>query len=144
MKFSLALAVLLATQALAVPASSERMAARLERRRAGAAHQSQHNNRLISNSALKVAASNVSHVEYSDNWAGAIWDDASGTFNSVTGTFTVPTLEGSGAASAWVGLDGDTCESAILQTGVDFTLSDDGEIFYNGTFISSFFPIPLD
>lgn len=25
------------------------------------------------------------------------------------------------SASAWVGIDGDTCETAILQTGIDFT-----------------------
>jgi len=42
----------------------------------------------------------------------------------VTGTFTVPTPSGaSGAASAWVGIDGDTCGTAILQTGIDFTIS---------------------
>ncbi|EIW81698.1 hypothetical protein CONPUDRAFT_54011, partial [Coniophora puteana RWD-64-598 SS2] len=33
-------------------------------------------------------------------------------------------------ASAWVGIDGDTCETAILQTGVDFTYSD-GEVSYD-------------
>ncbi|KAF8444750.1 hypothetical protein L210DRAFT_3530901 [Boletus edulis BED1] len=39
----------------------------------------------------------------------------------VTGTFTVPSPSGSAgsAASAWVGIDGDTCQNAILQTGVD-------------------------
>ncbi len=51
------------------------------------------------------------------------------TFKSVTGTFVVPTPKepsgGSGthSASAWVGIDGDTCGSAILQTGIDFTVS---------------------
>ncbi|KAG6845249.1 hypothetical protein H0H87_011984 [Tephrocybe sp. NHM501043] len=131
MKLSLAFAVLLATGSLAIPASSERMAARLERRRAGAARQSQPNNRLASNNALEVAASNVSHVEYSSNWAGAVWDTyPSGTFKSVTGTFTVPTPSGSGAASAWVGIDGDTCGTAILQTGVDFTISN-GVVSYD-------------
>ena len=50
----------------------------------------------------------------------------------MTGTFTVPTPSGSsGAASAWVGIDGDTCANAILQTGVDFTVTD-GEVSYDG------------
>ena len=54
-----------------------------------------------------------------------------GTFTSVTGTFTVPTPTGSdGSASAWVGIDGDTCGSAILQTGVDFTVSG-GSVSYD-------------
>ena len=26
------------------------------------------------------------------------------------------------SASAWVGIDGDSCQTAILQTGVDFTI----------------------
>ena len=44
----------------------------------------------------------------------------------MTATFTIPVpREPSGgtgfhAGSAWVGIDGDTCGSAILQTGVDF------------------------
>jgi hypothetical protein len=55
----------------------------------------------------------------------------------VTGTFKVPTPSapsgGSGtySASAWVGIDGDTCDSAILQTGVDFTI-DGGEVSFDG------------
>lgn len=55
-----------------------------------------------------------------------------GTFTTVTGTFTVPTPSGtSGAASAWVGIDGDTCGNAILQTGIDFTITG-GKVSYNG------------
>ncbi|KAG6853657.1 hypothetical protein C0991_002549 [Blastosporella zonata] len=132
MKFSLALATvaaLLATGVIAVPTSSERAASRLERRRAG--RQSQPNNRLV-NSSLEAAAAGVSHVEYSSNWAGAVWDSyPSGTFKSVTGTFTVPTPTGSsGSASAWVGIDGDTCGTAILQTGIDFTISN-GAVSYD-------------
>ncbi|KAG6828953.1 hypothetical protein H0H87_012983 [Tephrocybe sp. NHM501043] len=148
MKLSLVFAVLLATGSLAVPSSSERVTARLERRRA--ARQSQPNNRLVSNNAFEVAASNVSHVEYSSNWAGAVLETspsvrklpliiahtispsvgAQGAFKSVTGTFTVPTPKGSGAAAVWVGIDGDTCESAILQTGIDFIASN-GAISYH-------------
>lgn len=69
---------------------------------------------------------NTSHVSYSSNWSGAV---KIGTgLDSVTGTIVVPTPAvpsgGSSikqyAASAWVGIDGDTCSTAILQSGVDF------------------------
>lgn len=118
--------VLLATAAAALPSRSERLQARLGRRAAGT-HQSQPK-QLIENPVTTV--SNVSHVEYSSNWAGAVLIANSATYKSVTGTFTVPTPSkpsgggsGSYSASAWVGIDGDTCGSAILQTGVDFTIS---------------------
>ncbi|KAK6063124.1 Peptidase A4 family protein [Seiridium cupressi] len=76
------------------------------------------------------------HVSYSTNWAGAV---KIGTgYTSVTGTFTVPTPKvpsgGSSAktysASAWVGIDGDTCTSAILQTGIDFNV-EAGKVTYD-------------
>ena len=54
----------------------------------------------------------------------------------MTGTFTVPTPSGEGSASAWVGIDGDTCDNAILQTGVDFTVSG-GSVSYDGAQIVS-------
>ncbi|KAL4939154.1 hypothetical protein BDV06DRAFT_41320 [Aspergillus oleicola] len=68
----------------------------------------------------------TAHVEYSSNWAGAVLIGTG--YTSVTGEFTVPTPSvptgGSSfeeyCASAWVGIDGDTCSTAILQTGVDF------------------------
>jgi hypothetical protein len=61
-------------------------------------------------------------------WAGAVLIGTG--YTTVTGTFTVPTPKvptgGSAAktysASAWVGIDGDTCSSAILQTGIDFNV----------------------
>lgn len=63
-------------------------------------------------------------------------DHLQGTFKSVTGTFIVPTPKAasgqtSGSASAWVGIDGDTCGNAILQTGVDFTVTN-GKVSYDG------------
>ncbi|EIM79371.1 uncharacterized protein STEHIDRAFT_21274, partial [Stereum hirsutum FP-91666 SS1] len=79
-------------------------------------------------------------VQQSSNWAGAalIADSDSATYTSVTGTFTVPSPsapedggEGQYSAAAWVGIDGNTCTSAILQTGVDFTTSDDGSTTYD-------------
>lgn len=68
---------------------------------------------------------NEYNVEYSSNWAGAVLIGSG--FTEVTGTITVPTpsVPSGGnsrteyAASAWVGIDGDTCTTAILQTGVD-------------------------
>jgi len=66
------------------------------------------------------------HPSYDSNWAGGVLVGSG--YTEVTGTITVPTpKEPSGgssrteySASAWVGIDGDTCQSAILQTGVDF------------------------
>ncbi|KAL0943201.1 acid proteinase [Colletotrichum truncatum] len=60
------------------------------------------------------------NVQYSSNWAGAV---KIGTgYNQVTGTIIVPDVSGArgSAASAWVGIDGDTCQTAILQTGISF------------------------
>lgn len=65
------------------------------------------------------------------------------TYKAVTGTFVVPIPKapsgGSGtySASAWVGLDGDTCTSAILQVGLDFTVSG-GSVSYDGMFTLAF------
>ncbi|KAB8271460.1 peptidase A4 family-domain-containing protein [Aspergillus minisclerotigenes] len=56
----------------------------------------------------------TTHEEYSSNWAGAVLIGSG--YTSVTGTFTV-------------GIDGDTCQSAILQTGVDFCIDSSGTIF---------------
>ena len=72
------------------------------------------------------APTNNTNTDYSSNWAGAVLIGSG--YKSVTATIVVPTPKtpsgGSSrtqyAASAWVGLDGDTCQSAILQTGVDF------------------------
>jgi len=130
--FALALLsyALLATSALARPSG---LAGRLARRAAGT-----HLSRPIQKvDAPENLATNVSHVEYSSNWAGAVYDSyPSGSFTSVTGTFVVPTPKtpsggsGSYSASAWVGIDGDTCDTAILQTGVDFTV-DGGSTSYD-------------
>lgn len=63
--------------------------------------------------------------QYSSNWAGAVL--IGNGFKGVSGQFTVPMPQmpsgGSPStqycASAWVGIDGDTCERAILQAGKD-------------------------
>jgi hypothetical protein len=74
------------------------------------------------------------------NWSGVvITSPPSGqTFDGVTASFVVPTSKvptgsssgGSYSASAWVGIDGDTYQNAILQTRVDFTISN-GKVSYD-------------
>lgn len=69
---------------------------------------------------------NRSNERYTSNWAGAV---LTGTgYNFVTAEIIVPTPKPPSrgpstdeyCASAWVGIDGDTCSSAILQTGIEF------------------------
>lgn len=81
------------------------------------------------------AAGNTSHVEFSSNWSGGVLTSppAGQTFTTVTGTFKIPTPSGTGAASAWVGIDGDTAQNSILQSGVDFTVSG-GRVSYQAWF----------
>ncbi|KAI1363269.1 peptidase A4 family-domain-containing protein [Xylaria arbuscula] len=72
------------------------------------------------------------NVEYSSNWAGAVL--SSSGFSSVVGTITVPTPKSTGksaSASAWVGIDGDSCQTAILQTGLDFSITSGGSVSYD-------------
>ncbi|KAK6196808.1 hypothetical protein LQW54_011169 [Pestalotiopsis sp. IQ-011] len=82
----------------------------------------------ISETDAPAIVNGTQHASYSTNWAGAVLIGTG--YTTVTGTFTVPTPKvptgGSAAktysASAWVGIDGDTCSSAILQTGIDFNV----------------------
>ncbi|KAI0325226.1 acid proteinase [Cubamyces sp. BRFM 1775] len=120
--------VLLATAAFAIPTSRERFAERVARRASGS--RLSHPKQSVTGPAAEIdPVSNATHVDYSSNWSGAVLVAGSNTYKSVTGTFTVPTPKapsgssGTHSASAWVGIDGDTCGNAILQTGVDFTIS---------------------
>ncbi|KAN0088194.1 Peptidase A4 family domain containing protein [Tylopilus felleus] len=120
-KFAILSNLLLVSLALAAPSS--RLDARLVRRREN------RQSRLIDR--VESADDGVSHVSYSKNWAGAVWNKDAGTFTSISATFQVPTPSGNdGAATGWVGIDGDTCQNAILQTGVDFTVSG-GQVSYD-------------
>jgi len=117
MKFlTLASTALLAGSAIAAPGT----AIRAERHRKRAANRSG-NPMIKSDGPAGVAATNISNVDYSTNWAGAVLIGTG--YTSVTGTFTVPTPSTTGSGSAWVGIDGDTCDTAILQTGIDWTKS---------------------
>ncbi|KAK5128358.1 hypothetical protein LTR85_003026 [Meristemomyces frigidus] len=129
MKFtSVASALLLAGAAVAAPSKlqqrrHERSAKRMEGRRSLRPL-------AVNATSLEdvIVADNPDEVTYSSNWAGAV---IVGTdITEVTGTFTIPTVtipSGGNSrteygAAAWVGIDGDTCESAILQTGVEFLI----------------------
>ncbi|KAJ5902918.1 Aspergillopepsin-2 [Penicillium taxi] len=133
MKFStVILGSALAATALAAPLTAQRQA-RTEARRLARAEGSQPPYKPNTQEVLQL--NKTSHVEYSSNWAGAVLIGSG--YTSVTGQFTVPTPKapsgssrGDYAASAWVGIDGDTWGDAILQTGVDFTISN-GEVSYD-------------
>lgn len=125
MKFSTAIlsSSLLAATAIAAPLTAQRQARSVAR----ASNRSSH-------PPLKPGTNEIIHFnktsqeQYSSNWAGAVLIGSG--YTAVTAEFTVPTPQlPSGAssseqycASAWVGLDGDTCTTAILQTGVDFCI----------------------
>ncbi|KAG0645520.1 Aspergillopepsin II heavy chain [Hyphodiscus hymeniophilus] len=119
MKFlAVASTLLLAGSAIAAPGT----AIRRERHAKRAAERAAGKSSLI----RKVDApadyeTNKTNVDYSQNWAGAVLIGTG--YTSVTGTFTVPQPSTTGSGTAWVGIDGDTCASAILQTGVDWTKS---------------------
>ncbi|KOC18683.1 aspergillopepsin-2 heavy chain [Aspergillus flavus AF70] len=123
MKFTTAIATaILAGSALAAPERG--LAARVKARAAGA-----RGSRPLQTVQKPAGVTNKTNVEYSSNWSGAVLENppsASATYTAVTGTFTVPEPtggSGSSSASAWVGIDGDTYSEAILQTGVDFTVT---------------------
>ncbi|KAI1309798.1 acid proteinase [Xylaria venustula] len=130
MKFTLALAtaLLCADAGLAAKLTAARQARHASRRAAGTRRslpkipsEGVHAQELI-------ASGNESNVEYSSNWAGAVLIGSG--YKTVTGTFTVPTPSGEGAASAWVGIDGDTAQNSILQTGLDF-YSENGAVSFD-------------
>ena len=103
--------------ALPSPSQSQQLT-RVHRRRPTQVRSSSFNQKQVSTSALDVL--NSTHTSYSLNWAGAV--QVGSGFKKVVGTVTVPQASGGSgaAASAWVGIDGDTCGRAILQTGIDF------------------------
>lgn len=117
MKFStVACTLALAGSALAAPGTALRRARNLAARKS----------RTLMHS--ESPATNKTNVSYSDNWGGAVLIGEG--YTSVTGTFNAPSPSSDGSGSAWVGLDGDTCQSAILQTGIDWTYSN-GDVSYD-------------
>ncbi|GJE96322.1 peptidase G1 domain-containing protein [Phanerochaete sordida] len=139
---ALLVGTLLAATALAFPSSKTRFDARMARRANGTSHLSA--TKFDASTARRAKYSshpkvtNETHIEYSSNWAGAVLNAGPGTWSTVEGTFNIPVPgpapgQSVGAASAWVGIDGDTCGSAILQTGVDF-IYEDGGVSYDAWF----------
>ncbi|EED15907.1 aspergillopepsin-2 precursor, putative [Talaromyces stipitatus ATCC 10500] len=135
MKFSTAVgSLLLSSVALAAPLSEENLARRESNRvaRRARSHKQTHTNQRIDTidaiKDLEVASAASSAEVYSSNWAGAVLIGSG--YTSVTGSFVVPSVSvPSGGdstqqycAAAWVGIDGDTCGTAILQTGVNICI----------------------
>jgi len=109
MKFlTLAGTALLVGSAVAAPHTAKRQ----ERHRQRAANRQSHPNQPLPASA-QPALGNETNVSYSGNWAGAVLVGTG--YTEVTGEFVVPTPSSAGSGSAWVGIDGDTCSTAILQ-----------------------------
>ncbi|TVY71471.1 Scytalidopepsin B [Lachnellula suecica] len=114
MKFTSALAAaILAHVALATPVGStreRRHASRSARKLARSQGTVLKTGPMIKSTTESPAAD----VSYSENWAGAVITSTDVT--EVTGIATIPTVTTNDGA-AWVGIDGDSCETAILQTG---------------------------
>ncbi|CZR50188.1 related to aspergillopepsin II precursor [Phialocephala subalpina] len=122
MKFvTLASSLLLAGSSMAAPGSAMRKARAAQR----SSRKSLPPQRL---EAALLKLNNITNVEYDSNWAGSVITTTG--VKEVTGTFTVPTPSSEGSGSAWVGIDGDSCQTAILQTGIDWTNSG-GDITYD-------------
>lgn len=95
---------------------------------------------LSSSFASQPRITNTTDADYSPNWSGAVLIGSG--YTSVTGTIVVPTIAASSGSttrckwprnrlnclrcltmnaidgSAWVGIDGDTCRTALWQTGI--------------------------
>ncbi|KKY17768.1 putative aspergillopepsin-2 heavy chain [Phaeomoniella chlamydospora] len=132
---------LFASAVLAAPLTEKRRARHEARRRALAEKRSTSRNtnppyKPGTTEILKLNSSDTTQVEYSSNWAGAVLIGTG--YTAVTAELTVPTpsIPSGGndyteyCASAWVGIDGDTCDTAILQTGVDFCV-EGSETYYD-------------
>jgi len=125
MKFSTVASALALAGAVAASPLSSRMAAKRSSRR----------------SAFKIPHGNSTDfsVSESSNWSGAALVTTGVT--EVSGTFTIPkpTVPSGGSTrsdfcgAAWVGIDGDTCQSGLIQTGV-FWCVEDGEFAYEAWF----------
>lgn len=129
MKYAAVILGLVAVAA-ARPSSSERFAQRVARRQAARGSRP-----LERVGGLDPESSgNDTQVSYSTNWSGSVIDSppSGESWETVTAEFTVPDPSGSSgaSASAWVGIDGDSCTTAILQTGVDFTVGSGYDAWY--------------
>ncbi|KAJ5178671.1 Concanavalin A-like lectin/glucanases superfamily [Penicillium coprophilum] len=119
-------AALLATSIVASPLTSRRQASSAIQRSARAMRRTSPPYTLGTSEELYL--NQTIQETYSSNWAGAVLIGTG--YTSVSGEITVPFPQlprGANSytnycASAWVGIDGDTCNTAILQTGIDFCI----------------------
>ncbi|KAI3397178.1 hypothetical protein diail_11152 [Diaporthe ilicicola] len=127
MKFTSVITALLCVEAAVGALHTEKRRrsreARQAARRASPSGATRSSQPMIPSEGVLGGLTNQSNAEYSSNWAGAVLIGTG--YTEVTGTVTVPTLTGSSgstesAGAAWVGIDGDTCGTAILQTGIDW------------------------
>jgi hypothetical protein len=105
--------------------------------RAGHNHLSHLNMPVNSSKAEMNGVPGRTNADYSLNWSSAVLKaPPSGTiFTSVSAEFTVPTPRHAnnkaGFSSAWVNIDRNIYQNAILQTGIDFTVTLDGSISFD-------------
>ena len=119
-------AVTLAASVLAAPKNN--LAARALKRELG--HNPLPTGPSLESPNVIVGAVDKPGTKFSTNWCGAALEQPppNATYTAVSATFTVPepsATKGNKAVhgiSAWVGIDGDTYQKTILQTGVDSTI----------------------
>jgi hypothetical protein len=74
--------------------------------------------------------------QHSHEWGGAVLTapPAGAIFKAVSGQFTVPSASSEGgqpaSAAIWIGIDGQTYQSAILQAGIYISINSDGSQSY--------------
>jgi hypothetical protein len=126
---SLSLLTLFASGSLAAMGTAHRRAQIAEKiARRGPANLRTSNALLSSPNPISLTeapANDVNTDYYSSNWAGAAKSASGFTYVTADTTVPVPSIPPGGSsstayyASAWVGIDGYVCETAILQTGID-------------------------
>jgi hypothetical protein len=130
--------LLCASSIIASPLTKRQTERQLQRRQSRSRRTLPPQNLVHSTPIEGSAGISSSHVDYSDNWAGAVLIGKN--FTSVTGKIVVPTAsmppggnrQTQYAGSPWVGIDGyDDCSAAILQTGIDFYVQG-GQVSWDG------------
>jgi len=75
-------------------------------------------------------------VKNSTTWTGGVLERPAGTWQYAYAEFLVPepklmdSSQKEAYAGAWVGIDGDTCRTAILQAGIDMEVNNKGKVTY--------------
>jgi hypothetical protein len=137
MKVSVLTSVLFATGSMAAMGTEYRRARALERQalKATQAQRSSNPRMPAIDHDGSLQSSGDKQAQYTSNWAGAVLVESD--FNKVSAVVNVPTPSKAAGgnkntayyASAWVGIDGDTCQTAILQTGFDIGVQGDEYLF---------------